>query len=202
MKTKFLLCMRPSVIETEDVKPSPPLTTSSYAMSSGGCRIFRQRAKRVAPEKYIRQLSLKSNACTSEGKSEKAANIPRSVSEACIHTNYSDEEPVCLKKATNVISNDKVNGGPESNLGAYLLVSCLLFTIFLGKFFGIMCMLILLVGSFYPRRKNDSHDGRRSDNVVVKSPEKGSVKEYNKRVIMDGLLERKIHYRENNKIFI
>lgn len=202
MKTKFFLCMRPTVIETDDGnyhKPPQQSLGSSYTAVLGKItrhginRDIHQR-KRVAHEKlkYIRQvLSIKSNGYISEGESQnqvqkpqKASKITKSASEALISRSYLDDESVCWKKPSDTITN-------ESKSGLYLMFSSIFFTIFLGKFFGIMCTLVL-VCSLYGclDRKNDGNDGRKSEKVVVDMPEKGSP-EHNKRVIMDGLLERK-----------
>ncbi|KAI3728796.1 hypothetical protein L6452_17439 [Arctium lappa] len=217
MKTKFFLCMRPPVIETDDgdyVKLPPSQTVrSSYskvtAKTSGG-RL--QHRKRVAPEKFIRQPSIKSNSnrfsgnISSDGKSENplqkdCQKSTSPVSETNISVPFPGEKSVSLKKLNLNISNSKVSGGPESsNSGVYLMVTSLFFTIFLGKILGILCTLILLY-SLFPRRKRDVNynDDRGSMNMVGKSPEKGSPEEYKKRVIMEGLLERKSHNRESIK---
>lgn len=195
MKAKFFLCMRPTVIETEDVGDYiklPPTVGSSYTTKTSGRR--NRNKKRVVPERYIRQLSIRSTDETNSFSSNLSDGMPE---------NPLEKEP---QTPTNQVSgdvsfsSDKVNGGPrESNSGVYLMTSSLFFTIFLGKFFGILCTLILVYSLNYPHRKSDGNDGRRSENVVVKLPEKGSPEEYNKRVIMEGLLERKSHHRENIK---
>ncbi|KAK1422882.1 hypothetical protein QVD17_18171 [Tagetes erecta] len=205
MKTKFFLCIRPTVIETDDgdyLKPPPPAVGSSYTAVLGKfTRRDIHHKKRVAQEKfkYIRQLSIKSNGNISEGesenhvqKSQKASKITRSASEALISRSFSDDESVSWRKPSNIVTN-------ESNSSCvYLMVSILFFTIFLGKVFGIICTLVLACSLYgYPHRKNDGNDSRKSEKVVV---EKGSP-EYNKRVIMDGLLKRKSHYRENYTLF-
>ncbi|GJT74109.1 cystathionine beta-synthase protein [Tanacetum coccineum] len=192
MKTKFFLCMRPPVMETDDgdyVK-LPPTVRSSYtkvtSKTSG-------RRKRVAPEKYTRQLSVKSNTNSLSGEiSENKQENPDEkgnkkcekpiipVSDMNIPVAFSGEKSVCM---------EKVNGGYQSKSGLYIMVGSLFFTIFLGKFLGILCTLIL-VYFIYPHRKNDGNDGRRLENIEVKSPEKGSPEDYNKRVIMEGLLKR------------
>ncbi|KAI3824716.1 hypothetical protein L1987_06186 [Smallanthus sonchifolius] len=206
--------MRPPVLETDKedyIKLPSPVRSSNTAVSgaiSGRRNQDLQQKKGVAPEKYIRQLSIKSNGNITEGKSEtqlekdsqKTPKITRSVSEAIL-IKFSDEESISLKNPSNYISNNKVSGGdPKSNSGPYLMASCLFFTIFLGKLFGIMCTLILVCSLYRPRKNNDGNGSRRLKNVVVNSPEKGSL-EYNKRVIINGLLERKSRYRENNALF-
>ncbi|KAK9064406.1 hypothetical protein SSX86_015788 [Deinandra increscens subsp. villosa] len=194
MKTKFFLCMRPTVTETEDgdyikLPPSP----------NGSSRRNRQ-GKRVGPERYTRQLSVRSNGSnTSDGKP-----ITRSASEPHMSsTNICNEKKVSSKK-TSDISYDKVSYapefGPEWNSGACLMISSLFFTVFLGKFFGILCTLILVYSLYPHHRKNGGGYSRKSRNVVANSPEKGSL-DYKRRVIMDGLLERKSNYRENNILF-
>lgn len=158
----------------------PPTVRSSYtkvtSKTSG-------RGKRVAPEKYTRQLSVKSNTNSLSGeipenkqenpvekgiKQCKKPVIP--VSDMNIPVAFPGEKSVCM---------EKVNGGYESKSGLYIMVSSLFFTIFLGKFLGILCTLIL-VYSIYPHRKNDGNDGRRLENIVVKSPERGLPDDYNK----------------------
>lgn len=198
MKTKIFLCMRPPVTETDnrDYIKLPP------KVSSRRNRDFRNK-KRVAPEKYICQLPVNFNGNNRfsnnipenkplEKDSQKGLKTTSPISDENIAISFSGDKSVCLKK---------VNGGPpESNSGVYLMASSLFFTIVMGKFFGILCTLIL-VCSFYPYRKNDVNDGRRSINMVVNSPEKGSPEELKKKVIMEGLLERKNYNRENIKFF-
>ncbi|KAI3698772.1 hypothetical protein L2E82_42588 [Cichorium intybus] len=217
MKTKFFMCMRPPVIETEDgdYKKVSPTIGSSYSTGSSKTSGRRNRdllqRKRVAAETYIRQLSVKSNTNSfsgniSEGKSEnpveknpqKAQKTSSPVSEIDKSIFFSGEKSVSSRKPS-MISSAKVRGGPESNSGLYLMVSSMFFTMFLGKFFGILCTLILLC-SLYPHRKDDEYNGHRSINVVANSPENGSREDYKKRVIMEGLLERRSHNRESIKI--
>lgn len=219
MKTKFFLCMRPPVSEPDDgdyVK-LPPTVGSSYSRVTGETSGRRnpglQQRKRVAPEKFIRQLSIKSNSNRFSGnisagesanpvekdcqKCEKSTNP---VSESKISIPFPGQKSVSLKKP-NLISNSNIRRGPESKSGVYLMVSSLLFTVILGKILGILCTLILLY-SLFPRRKKDvTNDDRGSINMVGKSQEKGSPEEYKKRVIMEGLLERKSHNRESIKFF-
>ncbi|KAI3717308.1 hypothetical protein L1987_68850 [Smallanthus sonchifolius] len=201
--------MRPPVLESDErdyIKLPSPIRSSYTGEISGRRNRDLHQKKRVAYEKYIRQLSVKSNGNITEGKSEtqlekdshNTPKITRSVSEAIL-IKFSDEESVSLKNPSN-ISNDKINGGPKSNYGPYLMASCLFFTIFLGKLFGIMCTLILVCSLYHPRKSNDGNGSRRSKNAVVNSPEKGSL-EYNKRVIINGLLERKSRYRDNNVLY-
>ncbi|PWA82258.1 hypothetical protein CTI12_AA178610 [Artemisia annua] len=187
MKAKFFLCMRPPVMETDDgdyVKLPPTVRSSCTKVKSKTSG----RGKRVAPEKYTRQLSVKSNTNSLSGeipvtkqenpvqKGVKKCTKPViPVSDINISVAFPGEKSVCM---------EKVNGGYESKSGLYIMVSSLFFTIFLGKFLGILCTLIL-VYSIYPHRKNDGNDGRRLENMVVKSPEKGSPEGYNKRVIME-----------------
>ncbi|KAJ0432477.1 hypothetical protein HanIR_Chr17g0859651 [Helianthus annuus] len=204
MKTKFFLCMRPPVIETDDgdyIK-LPTTVGSSYTTVSGKTSGRRNRdprqRKTVAPEKYIGQLSIKSNNNTSENPVQKhSQNDPTTTSpvpKTHVLKSLFNEESVCLKQLSTTISNNNVNSGTKSNSGAYMMVSSLFFTMFFGKLFGILCTLVL-VCSLYPYRKNDVIGVRMTENVVVKWPEEGSPEEYKKRVIMAGLLERKSHYR-------
>ncbi|KAI3812207.1 hypothetical protein L1987_16914 [Smallanthus sonchifolius] len=192
--------MRPPVIETDDgdyIKlPStvgPPYTTVSGKTSGRRNRDMRLR-KRDTSEKHSGQLSIKSNGNIPKGKSENPVQKEsQKASEAHVLKSLFDEESVSLKKVS-MTSNGEVSGGPKSNPGAYIMVSILFFTMFLGKLLGILCTLIL-VCSLYPHRKNDGNDVRISENMVVNWPDKGSPEEYKKRVIMAGLLERKSHYR-------
>ncbi|KAI3502232.1 hypothetical protein L1887_30264 [Cichorium endivia] len=216
MKTKLFMCMRPPVIETEDgdYKKVSPTVGSSYSTGSSKTSGRRNRdllqRKRVA-ETYIRQLSVKSNTNSfsgniSEGKPEnpveknpqKAHRTTSPVSEINNSISFSGEKSVSSRKPS-MISNAKVRGGPESNSGLYLMVSSMFFTMFLGKFFGILCTLILLC-SLYPHRKDDENNGHSSINMVANSPENGLREDYKKRVIMEGLLERRSHNRESIKI--
>ncbi|PWA39947.1 hypothetical protein CTI12_AA567330 [Artemisia annua] len=67
MKAKFFLCMRPPVMETDDgdyVKLPPTVRSSCTKVTSKTSR----RGKRVAPEKYTRQLSVKSNTNSLSGE--------------------------------------------------------------------------------------------------------------------------------------
>ncbi|KAL7609951.1 uncharacterized protein LOC111884629 [Lactuca sativa] len=218
MKTKFFLCMRPPVIETEDgdyIKP-PPTVGSSYSTvsskTSGRRNRDLQQRKRVAAERYIHQLPVKSNSNPfsgdiSEGKSESYVEIdPQKsqentgpVSETNLSISFPAEKSASHKKLS-INLNGKVNGGLQSNSGVYLMVSSLFFTMFLGKFLGILCTLIL-VCSVYPHRKDDRNNGQRSINMVANLPEKGSPEDDKKRVIMEGLLNRKSHNRESIKFF-
>lgn len=180
----------------------PPSVRSSYTKATSKTS---GRGKRVAPEKYTRQLSVKSNTNSLSGEileNKKETLVEKGINKRC-------EKPVIPVSDMNIpvafpgeksVCMEKVNGGHESKSGLYIMVSSLFFTIFLGKFLGILCTLIL-VYSIYPHRKNDGDDGRRLEDMVVKLPEKGSPEGYNKRIIMEGLLERKSHNRENNVIF-
>lgn len=143
MKTKFFLCMRPPVIETED-----------SGKTSGRRNRDLRRKKSVAPNKCIGQLSIKSN-------------------DNSVHKDSQNPEAHVLESVSlnniSVISNNKVNVGGKSNSGACIMVSSLFFTMFFGKLFGIVCTLLILVWFLYPHdRKSDVKENM----VVVKgSPE-------------------------------
>ncbi|KAL4569808.1 hypothetical protein LXL04_025452 [Taraxacum kok-saghyz] len=215
MKSKFFLCIRPPVMETDDVdyiklQPTVGSSYSTVSSTSGRRNGDLQPRKRAADERYIRQLSVKSNTISfsgniSEGKSEThVVKDPQksrkyTTPEANSSLSFPGEKSISLKKQSKN-SNDEVSGGHESNSGVYLMVSCLFFTMFLGKFFGILCTLLLLC-SVYPHRKDDKNNGQRSINMAANSPERGSTEDYKKRVIMEGLLERKSLNREGIKVF-
>ncbi|KAD7478999.1 hypothetical protein R6Q59_005219 [Mikania micrantha] len=169
MKTSwFFLCIRPPLDDTK--QPSP--AASSYTVVVSGKISGRRRLlhrKRVAPE---RPMSIKSNGNTSEvcnsenlvhKDSQRALKIITSVSEA----NFPEEESISLKQKNN-ISNQEVNHGYS---GAYFMVISLFFTVFLGKFFGILSTLIFVCSPLYIHRKIDGNDGRKSKTMVADSPE-------------------------------
>lgn len=83
-----------------------------------------------------------------------------------------------------IISDDKII---RWNSGLVLFVTTLCVTVFWGRVCGILFMSILLY--FLPRR---TCTDRRSENV---SKVAETEKEYKKRVIMEGLLERNNHHR-------
>ncbi|CAI9275576.1 unnamed protein product [Lactuca saligna] len=153
--------MRPPVIETDDgdyIK-LPPTVGSSYSTvsskTSGRRNRDLQQRKRVAAERYIHQLPVKSNSNSfsgdiSEGKSEsyvekdpqKSQENTGPVSETNHSISFPAEKSVSHKKPSKN-SNGKVNGSLELNSGVYLM---------------------------------------RSVNMVANLPEKGSPEDYKKRV--------------------
>lgn len=169
------------------------------------------QTKRVRGKKVRRQLSSRSNCKISrdlEGSfnlgSNKIVNlIPIDVKNQENDTNFGSIDSSSESKANSENLSDSVKQSTENeqdsfaeetdmgckiriNFGIYLFLICLLLTVLWGKLFGILFTSIWL---YFVRHWREVNVRQKE---VTERP-KTESKEYKKKVIMEGLLERKHH---------